>query len=420
LAEAIKNQSFFERLTSIGVDPMLGYEFNDRLKILNIFTWTCILFCTPYYITMLLLGSYETALLFLTVQILFSVSLVYNKFQKYNVAKIVILITTNYSVLCLNFTFGHDAGFFLYYFTSPLIVFSFFYFHQWIQTIFSLILYLSSYIIIELAHVSKMPPFFVVEENILLFLYYINVFLSFCFLIVLARSFSKFHNDASEQVRRKNAELNQNQKVLEQLLLDKNTLLSETHHRVKNNLAVICGMFDLHLMNEKDPNVKAIFRNSKNRIKSMSLIHESLYSQPTFSQIDIKSYILTLVSELKNSLQSDKEVKIRVIIDDIKLDLSKAIPCGLIVNEIVTNSFKHAFSTIENPEIRIEMRELEEDIYLKIEDNGIGFEDEMMNISKSLGMPLITAFSKQLEGTFSFNTNKGTLFNLIFTRSTLS
>lgn len=413
MTEKIQLPSFFDRIFSIGVSSKRDEEFNERLKILNIFTWTCMIFCAPYYTLMFIQGNYVIGLLFVLVQAAFSLSIWLNKFEYYILSKILILITTNYSVLILNFTFGYDAGFYLYYFTSPLIVYSFFNFRQFRQTFAGLILYISSYFIADFADARNIEPWLKLEPEMVSLLYNINVVLAFTFLIVLASSFSKFHFDASQKITRKNTELEQNKKELEQLLKEKNTLLSETHHRVKNNLAVISGMFDLQMMHEKDPTIKSVYTISKNRIKSMSLIHESLYSQSSLSNIDFKKYIESLIKEIQNSLQTNPVVKVYIDVDNVFLDLSKAIPCGLIINEVITNSFKHAFKEINHPEIRVKMTFINRYI-LTISDNGLGYDSNFMNKKDSLGMSLIEALTNQLNGTYSFKNEEGTVFNLTF------
>lgn len=362
---------------------------------------------------MVILGNYFSAILFFAVQILFSISIFFNQLGLYSIAKVIILLSTNYAVLTLNFTYGYDAGFYLYYFSTPLVVFSFFHFHQWRQTVISLALYLSSYVIAEISGYKDIEPFMEVDDQVLKYLYYVNAILSFCFLIVLARSFSKFHKNASEQVQMQNKELNKNQVVLQRLLEDKSTLLSETHHRVKNNLAVISGMFDLQIMNEKNAEINSVFINAKNRIKSMSLIHESLYKQSTVSQIDFKKYILTLINELKSSLQTNKKVNFTVQIDPFSLDLSRAIPCGLIINEVITNSFKHAFASVDQPEIFIKMTYTDH-FRLAIGDNGVGMSETTLSTKNSIGMSLIDALTKQLNGTLEIENKIGTHFIIQF------
>lgn len=405
--------SFLHRAISIGVDVSLTTEFNNRLRVLNIFTWTCILFCTPYYLTMFLLNNYESALLFCIVQLLFSVSLVCNYNQYYRVGKFLTLISTNYSVLALSFTYGHDSGFFLYYFTSPLIIYSFFHFYQFRQTILGILLYLSSYSIVEYAHFKGIQPLVVLNHETLTILYFLNVVMAFAFLIVLTSSFSKFQNDIAKEVQVKNTELEKNQLELKKLLNEKNTLLSETHHRVKNNLAVISGLFDLQLMYDQDPRLKELLTNSKNRIKSMSLIHESLYHQSNVSKIDLKTYIKDLVNEIAKTQSSKAQVNFLFDLEEVHLDLSQSIPCGLIINEVISNCYKHAFKHLASPAISITLKKNEK-ITLIIKDNGSGIDLANSEDINSLGMTLIDAFTRQLEGEFTYRTEDGTEFSLTF------
>jgi two-component sensor histidine kinase len=274
-------------------------------------------------------------------------------------------------------------------------------------------LYISSYIIAHIANLKGVEPWITVDENTVLILHDINVILAFCYLIVLASSFSKFHYDASEKINRKNLELKENKEELENLLLEKQTLLSETHHRVKNNLAVISGLFDLQLMLEEDPKLKSILTNSKNRIKSMSLIHESLYNQTSVSRINMKEYIESLTIEIQNSMQLNKKVDITFDVEPIYFDLSNAIPCGLIINEVISNCFKHAFSGMDDPKIIISLVK-NEHFKLCINDNGSGFNETNSHNQNSLGLTLINALSKQLGGEYSFEKKDGTHFCLTF------
>lgn len=344
---------------------------------------------------------------------MFTISLWLNKYAYYKLGKLLILFTTNYSVSSLNLIYGHEAGFYFYFFTAPLIVFTVYNIRQRLQAFLGITFYMSSFIIVELVNSYGVKPWITLAPEILHVLYYFNIILALCFLIVLALNFSKFHYHAYDYVKNKNLQLSENQEELQRLLKDKNTLLSETHHRVKNNLAIICGMFDLQMMYESNPSIKEILTNSKNRIKSMSLVHESLYDQSAVSQIDFRNYTEFLVKEIQNTLQSDKKIDVSVKIENIFFDLSKAIPCGLIINEVITNCFKHAFPGNKNPQINVELK-FTDQYYLTIKDNGVGFDYVGSNIQNSLGLTLIDALSKQLDGEFYFENKEGSNFYLIF------
>jgi two-component sensor histidine kinase len=178
-------------------------------------------------------------------------------------------------------------------------------------------------------------------------------------------------------------------------------------------LAVISGLFDLQLMYDKDPRLKELLTNSKNRIKSMSLIHESLYHQSNVSKIDLRTYIGDLVNEIAKTHYSKRPVRLQFELDEVYLDLSQSIPCGLIINEVVSNCFKHAFEISENPIISISLK-LNQKIELVIKDNGSGIDLANSEDINSLGMTLIDAFTRQLEGDFSYRIENGTEFSLNF------
>ncbi len=199
-------------------------------------------------------------------------------------------------------------------------------------------------------------------------------------------------------------------------LREKEILLSEIHHRVKNNLAVITGLLELQSHNLESLEAKSALKDSQLRINSMALIHEKLYQNESLSQINFNRYIKELVDVIQHSHEKkDAKLLINLDVENIKLPITKAIPCGLIINEIVTNSLKHAFDGIDNPTISISLNKKGESIVLSISDNGIGLPDKFDNLeSNSLGIILIKTLSNQIESTLSVNGVNGTEFKLKF------
>jgi len=199
-------------------------------------------------------------------------------------------------------------------------------------------------------------------------------------------------------------------------LKEKEILLSEIHHRVKNNLAVITGLLELQSHNLESHEAKSALKDSQLRINSMALIHEKLYQSDSLSQINFHRYIKELIDVIQQShFKSDTNLSINLDVENIKFPITKAIPCGLIINEIVTNSLKHAFVGIENPTISISLRKEEENILLTVSDNGIGLPDKFENLkTNSLGIILIKTLSNQIESTLSVNGLNGTVYNFQF------
>jgi two-component sensor histidine kinase len=403
---------FIQRCISIGVNDGNTAEFNDRLRIMNIFVWICILFCTPYYLLMGYFGYYNLSLLFVIVQTLFAFSFVSCQYGYYNSAKIIIILSTNYSILMLTFSFGYSAGFYLYYFSAPLIVFSLFHFKQTKFLAFGHLLYFSSLFISEFAREKGVLPLLPVDESLSNSVYLLNVFLALFFIIALAFSFSKYHSITYRLLADRNVELENNKTILEKVLKEKNILLSETHHRVKNNLAVISGLFDLQLMFNDDPKLSSVMNNSKTRIKSMSLVHESLYEQQDLSKIEFREYIERVVHEIEKSHNVNPNVRVILEVENLHFDLEKAIPLGLIINEALTNAFKHAFDPNHSGQINLSF--IKTDNYqLKISDNGKGFPTTTPP-KYSMGMTLIDALVKQLNGSYAIRNDQGTIFEVKF------
>jgi len=201
-------------------------------------------------------------------------------------------------------------------------------------------------------------------------------------------------------------------------LQEKEILLREIHHRVKNNMQVLSSLLRLQSDFCKDKNVVEMFNESRNRIISMSLIHEKLYLSKDFTKIDLKGYINEMVNGLFQSYCLNKnKIALNIYVEDVPLGIESAIPCGLIINELVTNSLKYAFPEDKNGEIKIILRLAEENmIELVVSDDGIGI-PKSLNMKKieSLGLHLVTMLAEnQLMGKVNMNLNNGTEFQIKF------
>ncbi len=212
------------------------------------------------------------------------------------------------------------------------------------------------------------------------------------------------------------------EKSLAKSLSEKEVLLKEIHHRVKNNLQVISSLLYLQSLKLQDEQAKRIFRESQNRVKAMALIHEQLYQTKDFMRVDFAEYLQTLASMIAESYNEPPSI-IDVQIDSEKLDLSidAAIPAGLIVSELVTNSLKYAFpetaeSAGKNKEITIFARKTSgNDIMLIVRDNGIGLNIERpLESPKTLGLRLVKMLTEQLRGSIEVLPQKGAAFCIRF------
>lgn len=186
----------------------------------------------------------------------------------------------------------------------------------------------------------------------------------------------------------------QSEKKLRKSLEEKKILLAEVHHRVKNNLAIISGLLGLQM--ENWPHAGDVLIDAQNRIHSIAGVHELLYNNENFIKVDLQDYIEKLIQKISDSyINTDREVKLKTHIDDVELNVNQAIPFGLLINELINNSFKHAFKESDDGTITIKILKKNDQIRVEYSDNGIGFEEEDTN-HKSLGFDLIHTLAGQI------------------------
>ncbi|OPX57866.1 MAG: sensory histidine kinase AtoS [Methanobacterium sp. PtaB.Bin024] len=217
-------------------------------------------------------------------------------------------------------------------------------------------------------------------------------------------------------------ERKKSEKLLEQSLKEKEMLLKEIHHRVKNNLMIISSLLNLQSRYLKDEESREIFKESQNRAKSMALIHQRLYESTDLKNIGFKEYITTLANELyRNYVKDPSRVSLELEIEDVNIDINNAIPLGLILNELITNAMKYAFPDDEKGIINVSFCKKGDKYILKVADNGKGFPKDLdYKKSDSLGLQLVTNLSYQINGEIELDRTEGTAFILTFTETTIS
>jgi PAS domain S-box-containing protein len=199
-------------------------------------------------------------------------------------------------------------------------------------------------------------------------------------------------------------------------LKEKETLLKEIHHRVKNNLQVISSMLHLQSARATDKEILMAFKESQSRVDTMALIHEKLYQSKDLTVIPMTGYIGDLLTNLYISFgTNEEEIKAVIKVADVNLNVSTAIPCGLIINELVTNCLKHAFPGDRKGEIVLSLQPLEGKYELIVSDNGIGFpENADFRNTETLGLKLVISLISQLDGTIELNRTGGSTFTIRF------
>lgn len=211
-------------------------------------------------------------------------------------------------------------------------------------------------------------------------------------------------------------ELKKSKNELQIALKEKEMLIKEIHHRVKNNLMIISNLLELQSYYIKDKADLNVFRESQTRADSMALIHERLYQSTDLKRIDFGDYISTLATDLFDTYAiAPDRINMIINVEDIMLDINTAIPIGLIINELVTNSLKYAFPDDKRGTITIELSETEDKFLLIIKDDGVGFPKDLdYKNTDSLGLELVNSLTSQIDGHIELETMGGTKFTITF------
>ncbi len=213
----------------------------------------------------------------------------------------------------------------------------------------------------------------------------------------------------------KKHEIEEKNILLKESIIEKETLLKEVHHRVKNNLQIISSILNLQTRYISDTKIYDQVLEGKNRVKSMALIHETLFSFNNLSSVNFKPYLTKLLKYITNTYKiNGREIQNNIYVEDISFDIDVAIPIGLIINELVSNAYKYAFTYQKKGKINVILRKIENEKYLiRVSDNGIGLAKDINNIS-TLGLRLVKKLVYQLDGELIIKRTNGTEFSIIF------
>lgn len=216
--------------------------------------------------------------------------------------------------------------------------------------------------------------------------------------------------------RQTNQKIAQQNAIITKSLEERESLLKEIHHRVKNNLQIIASLLYLQSGKFDNQDFKKVLEEGQGRVRSMALIHQKLYENEDLKSIPFGEYLNELLTEIKHSFGSDgSKVNLLVEADNIHFDVEVAVPLGLIVNELATNAFKYAFEDRDKGEFAISLKKENDQFTLRVTDNGKGLPDEIdIRKTRSLGLRLVNMLSNQLEGNFAIDSENGTHFKLNF------
>jgi two-component system, sensor histidine kinase PdtaS len=237
--------------------------------------------------------------------------------------------------------------------------------------------------------------------------------------IILGLLYSRYctKQRTNRKLEAQQSEINRKNTVLQHLVEEKEWLLKEIHHRVKNNLQIVISLLNTQSAYLENEDALLAIQNSQHRMQAMSLIHQKLYQTENLSTIDMSWYIYELVNYLKESFDHERKIKFKLDTDRVELDVAQAVPLGLILNEAISNAIKYAFPGMEKCRVTISLKSLGRGCYrLIIADNGVGvpqgFEDRER---ESLGMNLMMGLTGQLDGDFKLENNNGLAVIITFT-----
>lgn len=207
------------------------------------------------------------------------------------------------------------------------------------------------------------------------------------------------------------------EEMLQKSLKEKEILLQEIHHRVKNNLQIIVSLLRLQISSEEDSRLVNMFRECQNRIMAMAFVHEKLYQSHDLTRVVFTQYIRDFAQELSTAFGiKERGIELKTFLEEIELDINRAIPCGLIFNELLTNAIKYAFPGKKIGEIIIRLqRENQDQISLEVCDSGVGLPSDFdQEAPKSLGLMLVNSLTAQINGKLTIDTSHGTTFKIVF------
>ena len=233
---------------------------------------------------------------------------------------------------------------------------------------------------------------------------------------ILGKSFDSMLDFFENSIKTLDEKVEEKTKEISKSLEEKEILLKEIYHRVKNNLALTISLLELQEEEIQDKKTKKVLIDIQERIYTMELLHRKLYQSPNLNKISLKNYVIDLIETISKTYDKQKKVNIFFEIENIELDIETAMPYGLILNELVTNAFKYAFKNQDNPKLEIIIsKQKDEKILLIVKDSGKGLKEEFSKMcNETLGLRLINMIVKhQLMGNISYEYENGAKFIIL-------
>lgn len=413
-------------------DTIIIQSNQSRYTAINRFCYSTACMSLAYVIALAVLQYYRHAFIMAIEMTVFLGAAALNKQKRFFLSRNIILAVTNFGIFYFSIQLGFRSGIHLYLYTSPLICYLLYHFEERKKITLAFALYLMNFFLVfAIHHYQWFAPLELSEDaqNIFYVLNFaFSLGLSFALIVYFAfnnHAFTKKLTETNrvlaeqqEQLQKAKSVQNDAQEAVRKAIGERDKLLQEVHHRVKNNLAVISGLVELQNFYTKDEKASAILQQSRNRIKSIAVLHEKLYENKSLEKVSVKGYVDDLLHFTRLTFANQhKDIQIHTRIDDLELGLTEALPFSLLLNELLTNSYKHGFRdrTKGNIFLAITLAD-SQNVIFEFSDDGNGFDYANFVKDQSLGMNLVETFCRQLKGAMQFSSEpaKGMRFKLTF------
>lgn len=397
----------FSKLLNIGTRPQLDFHQKREIKILNLLALVIVFGLLVGSTNIFFLGEAYPATAECIIAVCSLLVIFLNWKQQHEAAAYTFVIVISATLVFVNQYYELSTAAYLYYFP---VIFCVALLHnpnkKTVRSAIFFLIILGGFFITKLLPIASLKgTTFTDDQNKLLFLY--NIYFCIILTTILVFVFISFLNNQYTELAELLKKNSSDQVTISNSLKEKEILLAEIQHRVKNNLSVIIGLFNFQSDLTDNSETKTALREAKNRVLSIAMVHDQLHTKDNFSKINLNTYISELIQELMRSHPILSHTEISKDMEDLSLDISKTIPIGLIVNEVVTNSFKHGFKDHKKPAICIKLSTENGRANLVITDNGVGF-PPLKDVNKqSLGLSLIGSLAEQIDGEAAFNNKDG-------------
>lgn len=396
----------FRKLINLGVNDNLPFYDKREIRIVNLFALITLAGLLIGITTLFFIeGTYPTPVVLFSA-VASSLSLFFNARAMHNAATYIFVISINVTIFIISQQYIIAVANYLYFFP---VVFCVALVHnpfkKNIRTFIFFSIILLCFLLSLMLDIPGLKLKGVTENDNRVLLIYnavLTISLTIILVVLVVRLINQQNNELIQSLNKEK----ESQLLIGNSLKEKEVLLAEIQHRVKNNLAVISGLLNLQLNNAQGGEARLLLLDAKNRVMSIAMAHERLYKKQDLSRINLGQYLQELTDEIIGSHKQDNNILVEKETIDVDIPITKAVPTGLIINEVITNSLKHAFTNQpQKPAIGLKMEHENNIIRITLWDNGIGFGDLKMRKDSSLGISLIESLANQIDAELSF-TNK--------------